>query len=74
MGLPRTKAPHCWLAFAGMLIKGQLISKGLFGILNSSKKTQKQFDLRYLSKYLIRTFLLVFLEELRIPKSPFEIK
>ena len=41
MGLPRTKAPHCWLAFAGMLIKGQLISKGLFGILNFSEKRMK---------------------------------
>ena len=41
MGLPRTKAPHCWLAFAGMLIKGELISKGPFGILNFSKKRTK---------------------------------
>ena len=28
-----------------LIVKGQLISKGLFGILNSSKKRTKKFDL-----------------------------
>ena len=49
--------------------KDLLISKGLFGILNSSKKEQKQFDSKYHSIY---TFV-CFLKELKAPRSHFEI-
>ena len=52
--------------------KGQLISKGLVGILNSSKKWTKKFNLQYYdtSGWLV---FIRFLEELKTPKSPFEI-
>ena len=52
-------------------VKGQLISKGLVSILNSSK-TNKKFDLQYYdtSGWLV---FVRFLEELKTTKSPFEI-
>ena len=37
--------PGSWLVNWGIVTKGQLISKGLFGILNSSKKQTKKFDI-----------------------------
>ena len=43
------------------LIKGQIISKGLFGVLEFSQKTNKQIH------------SIIFGENLRIPKRPFEI-
>ena len=46
--------------------KGQLISKGLFGILDSSKKAT-YYDTSG------RLVFVRFLEESRIPKSPFDI-
>ena len=47
------------------LFKGQLISKCLFGVFDSSKKTErKQFDLRYHSSWV--EFFRLFLQELRI--------
>ena len=45
--------------------KGQLISKGLFGILNSSKKQMK--------KKSINLFLFIFWKNLKTPKRHFEI-
>ena len=48
-------------------LKGQLISKCLIGVYNSSK----QFDLRYPSSQV--DFFVRLLEELRITKSPSEI-
>ena len=45
------------------LPRGQLISKG--------KNEQKQFDLRYYST--VRSNFVRFSEELKTPKSPFEI-
>ena len=52
--------------------KGQLISKGLVGILNSSKKRTKKFDIQYYdtSGWLV---FVRFLEELKTSKSPFEM-
>ena len=55
-----------------MFTKGQLISKGLVGILNSSKKRTKKFDLQYYDTSG-RLVFVRFLEELKTPKSPFEI-
>ena len=55
------------------LDKGQLISKGLVGILNSSNNERK---ISTYSKYYDTSGRLVFvrfLEELKTPKSPFEI-
>ena len=52
--------------------KGQLISKGLVGILNSSKKRRKKIDLQYYDTSG-RLVFVRFLEELKTPKSPFEI-
>ena len=54
------------------ITKGQLISKGLVGILNSSKKWMKKFDLQYYDTSG-RLVFIRFLEELKTPKSPFEI-
>ena len=61
------------MKYEKQVCKCQLISKGLFqGILNSSKK-----NLGYHAVYNVWSnffgFLLVFLEELKTPKSPFEI-
>ena len=49
--------------------KGQLISKGLVGILNSSKKRTKKIDL--IPQVDLVSFIL--LEDLKTPKSPLEI-
>ena len=51
--------------------KGQLISKALVGILNSSKKWTKQFNLSTMIPQV--DFLFCFFEELKTPKSLFEI-
>ena len=48
------------------LSKGQVISKGLVGILSSSKKWMKKYD-------NVDLFSFRFSEELKTPKSPFEI-
>ena len=56
--------------------KGQLISKGLFGILNSSKKRTKKFDLTTIVTTMIPQvdlFSFVFWEKLKTPKMHFEI-
>ena len=52
-------------------VKGQLISKCLFGVFNSLKNERKQFDLRYHSSKV--EFFGSFLGELKIPKRHFEI-
>jgi hypothetical protein len=54
--------------------KGQLISKGLFDVFNSSKNEGKNGKNRP-NNYDTsgRIFFVRFLEELRVPKSPFEI-
>ena len=57
--------PYC-----GHRIKGQLISKCLFGVINSSKKRTKTI-LRYHSSKV--EFFVRFLGELKIPKRHFEI-
>ena len=58
------------------LLKGQLISKCLFGIFNFSKKQAKRFDLTFqvdcygTSSQIVFAF---FLEDLKTPKRHFEI-
>ena len=52
--------------------KGQLISKGLFGILNSSKKRTKKFDLTTMIPQ-VDLFSFVFWKNLKTPKRHFEI-
>ena len=57
--------------------KGQIISKGLFGILNSpkkqtSQKTNKQIQLYYCDTH-VDLFSFVFWEKLNTPKKHFEI-
>ena len=52
--------------------KGQLISKGLFGILNSSKNEQKKFALTTMIPQA-DLFLFVFWKNLKTPKRNFEI-
>ena len=54
------------------LVKGQLISKGLFGILNSSKKRMKKFDLTTMIPQ-VDLFLFVFWKNLKTPKRHLEI-
>ena len=53
-------------------LKGQLISKGLVGILNSPKKWTKKFDLQYYDTSG-RLVFIRFLEELKTPKSPLKL-
>ena len=53
--------------------KGQLISKGLFGILNSHKKRTKKFDFTTMIPQ-VDLFSFVFWEKLKTPKRHFEIK
>ena len=56
------------------LCKVQLISKGHYGIINSSKKRTKKMDLRYHRQYCqCYVEIFRFLKELKIPKSIFEI-
>jgi hypothetical protein len=52
--------------------KGQLISKGLFGILNSSKKWTKKFDLTTMIPQ-VDLFSSVFWKNLKTPKRHFDI-
>ena len=52
--------------------KSQLISKGLFSILNFSKKRTKKFDLPIMIPQ-IDVFLFVFWKNLKTPKRHFEI-
>ena len=54
-------------------IKGQLISKGHFGILNSSKKWTEKIDLTTMIRTSGRIVFVQFLEELKTPKIHFEI-
>ena len=51
------------------LLKGQLISKCLFGIFNSSKKRTEKFDLQYYVWYPNRCVFFCFLGELKTSKS-----
>ena len=53
--------------------KGQLISKGLFGILDSSKKRTKKFDLATMYDTSGRLVFVRFLEEFEDTKRHFEI-
>ena len=57
---------------SSMTHKGQLISKCLFAIFNSSKKRLKKFDLPTILRQ-VELFLFVFLEELKTPKRHLEI-
>ena len=52
--------------------KGQLISKGRFGILNSPKKRTKKFDFTTMIPQ-VDLFSFVFWEKLKTPKRHFEI-
>ena len=52
--------------------KGQLISKGLFGILNSSKKRTKKFDLITMIPQ-VDLFSFGFWKNLKTPIRHFEI-
>ena len=53
--------------------KGQLISKGLFGILNSSKKQTKKFDFITGMIPQVDLFSFVFWKILKTPKRHFKI-
>ena len=55
------------------LLKGQLISKGLFGILNSPKKRTKKLDFTSMIPQ-VDLFSFVFWEKLKTQKRHFEIK
>ena len=52
--------------------KGQSISKGIFGVFNSSKKKEPK-NFNFCPRLLRQKIFLLFLEELKKPKSPFEI-
>ena len=52
--------------------KGQLISKGLSGILNSRTKQTKKFDFTTMIPQ-VDSFLFVFRRKLKTPKGHFEI-
>ena len=52
--------------------KGQLISKGLFGILNSSKKQMKKFNFATMIPQ-VDLFLFVFWKKWKTPKRHFEM-
>ena len=52
--------------------KGQLISKVLFGILNSPKKRTKKFDFTTMIPQ-VDLFFFIFWEKLKTPKRHFEI-
>ena len=52
--------------------EGQLISKGLFGILNSPKKQTKKFNFSTMIPQ-VHLFLFIFREKLMTPKRHFEI-
>ena len=54
------------------LTKGQLISKGLFGILNCPKKRTKKFEFTTMIPQ-VDLFSFVFWEKLKTPKRHFEI-
>ena len=56
--------------FTKISVKGQLISKCLFGVFNSPKKRLKTIRLEEVVK---SNFLVRFLGELKIPKRYFEI-
>ena len=56
-----------------VITKGQLISKLLFVVFNSSKNERKQVHLRFHSTANRSIFFVRFLEEFRIPTSSFEI-
>ena len=58
--------------FCFVKAKGQLISKGLFAILNSSKKRRKKFDLTTVILQ-VDLFSSVFWKNLKTPKIHFEI-
>ena len=69
--LKKTGIYNPWILSNAIFNKGQLISRGLIGILNSSKKQTKKFDLQYYDTSG-RLVFVRFLEELKTPKSPFE--
>ena len=55
------------------LTKGQLISKCLFGVINSSKKRMK--TIRFEETIVVKSsFFVSFLEELKISKRHYEFK
>ena len=66
---------YCLKNFLAFLFKiiiiGQLISKRLFGIINSSRKRTKQFNLTMIP--LVDLFSYVFWKNLKTPKRHFEI-
>ena len=56
-----------------MFSKGQLISKRVFGVVNSSKKPEKNCPNSIWYDSSGQIVFVRFLKELRVPKSPFEI-
>ena len=74
----KSRTYYCVSTLKIIVDKGQLISKELVGILNSSKKRTKKFDLKTVSKVPIQhhtkacidTYEIVF----RIVKPPFIVK
>ena len=54
------------------LLKGHIISEGLFGILKSPKKRTKEFNFTTMIPH-VDLFLFVFWEKLKTPKRHFEI-
>ena len=58
--------------FGSRICKGQLISQGLFGILNSPKKRTKIFDFTTIIAQ-VNLFSFEFWEKLKTPKRHFEV-
>ena len=66
MNDPKLSLTHCGT-------KGQIISKGHFGVFNSSKKQTKIFDFTTTMIPQVDFFSFVFWEKLKTPKKHFEI-
>ena len=62
-----------WFGWSAGKTKGQLVSKGLFGILNSSKKQTKFFDLTTMIPQAVDLFSFVFWKNFKTPKRLFKI-
>ena len=70
--MPTKEFENQYFIICIMIAKGQLISKGLFGILNSPKKRTKKFDFTTMIPQ-VDLFSFVFWEKLKTPKRHFKI-
>ena len=59
------------MRYGTCIFKGQLISKGNFSVFNAPKKELENVD--FCPSLLGQKFFVQILEELKKPKSPFEI-